>query len=377
MTSECFYLAALVTTAMTMTLSNVTFVPDGISTTVAGTSVVVRDIAPDWIQTSSMTISSTTKQLAVVVMDPILAHSTAIVTIGDSSTAFNADVNASIYGTFNISKTPHDDECRTKSFVMESCDMYMAVSGTLSASNELLEGRQNICDVVAQLADDLIAPAPFIQYPPAKDGASDISKSTYLMKYRLVNALSENTGLPVEAHFVRKNVLRVAVGSFVRTSILFDSSYDYDVEVLDAMGVVTRWAKEKLGISVDPQNRTTTRIPFRSGAVTIPTLRSIAHQAINENALATLRTRVPRGASVAYDVVINEFKCTLFNTVCSIPVMNGVEVMNTRFTGMGDIGSILGNTASASMDALLTDITTRAFKVVGSTFGDRIYLPLF
>ncbi|KAG5502326.1 hypothetical protein GH5_05301 [Leishmania sp. Ghana 2012 LV757] len=377
MISQCFYLAALATTAMTITMSNVTFFPEGIATTVAGTGVVVRDVAPDWIQTSSMTISSTTKELAVVVMDPIRAHATAVVTVGDASTAFHADVNVSIYGTFNISKIPHDDDCRTKSFAMESCNMYMAVSGTFGTSGKLLDHGQNICDIVGKIADDLIAPAPFIPYPPVMKGASDISKSTYLMKYRLVNVLSENTGLPVEAHFVRKNVLRVAVGSFVRTSILFDSSYDYDVEVLDAMGVMSRWAKKKLSISVDPKNRTTTRIPFRGGAVTIPTLRSIVHQAINENALATLRTRVPRGASVAYDVVINDFQCTFFNTVCSIPVKSGVQVLNTRFTGMGDLGTILDNTASTSMDTLLTNITAGAFKIVGSTFGDRIYLPVF
>ncbi|CAM39523.1 hypothetical protein, unknown function [Leishmania braziliensis MHOM/BR/75/M2904] len=377
MTAECFYLVALVTTAMTITMSNVTVYPEGISTTVDGTPIIVHNISPDWIQTSSMSISSTTEEFAVVMMDPIRAHARAAVTISDSPTAVNADVNVSIYGGFNITKTPHDDGCRPKSFVVDFCRMYMEVSGTVDTIGKLPGGAQSICDVVSQVADDLMAPAPFIEYPPVMEGASDIAKSTYLLRYRLVNILSENTGLPVEAHFVRKNVLRVAVGSFLRTSILFDSSYDYDVEVLDAMGVMSQWAKKKLNISVDPRNRTTLKIPFHGGAVTIPTLRSIVHQAIKENALATLRTRVPRGASLSYDVVIHDFQCTFFNTVCSIPVSNGVQVINSRFTGMGDLGTILDNTVSASMDILLTNITTVALKVVGSTFGHRIYLPVF
>ncbi|AYU79875.1 hypothetical protein, unknown function [Leishmania infantum JPCM5] len=377
MISQCFYLAALITTAMTITTSNVTFYQEGLSTRIDGTPTVVRNIAPDWIETAAMTVSSTTKELAVVLADPLRAHMTADVTIGDSATAVAADVNVSIYGAFNISKIPHDEDCNTQSFVMNSCHVYMRVSGTVDTVAQLPADEQNICDAVSQITHDLITPVAFIPYPPVVDGATDIAKSTYLMKYRLVNVLSENTGLPVEAHFVRKNVLRVAFGSFVRTSILFDSAYDYDVDVLNAMAVLSRWATKKLNISIDPENSTTTRIPFHGGAVTVPTLRSIVRQAIHEDALATLRTLVPRGASVSYDVVINDFQCKLFNTICSVPVSNGVQVINTRFRGMGDLGTILDNTASASMDALLTNITTVAFKLVGSTFGDRIYLPVF
>ncbi|CBZ28092.1 hypothetical protein, unknown function [Leishmania mexicana MHOM/GT/2001/U1103] len=377
MLPQCFYLAALITTAMTITTSNVAFYQEGLSTRITDTPVVVHNIAPDWIETAAMTVSSTTKELAVVFADPLRAHITADVIIGDSATAVAADVNVSIYGAFNISKIPHDDDCRTQSFVMHSCHMYMRVSGTVDTVAKVPDDEQNICDAVNQITNDLITPTAFITYPPVVNGATDIAKSTYIMKYRLVNVLSENTGLPVEAHFVRKNVLRVAFGSVVRTSILFDSAYDYDVDVLYAMAVLSRWGAKKLNISAAPENSTTTKIPFRGGAVTVPTLRSIVRQAIHEDALATLRTLVPRGAAVSYDVVINDFQCKLFNTICSVPVSNGVQVINTRFRGMGDLGTILDNTVSASMDVLLTNITTVAFKLVGSTFGDRIYLPVF
>ncbi|GET89639.1 hypothetical protein, unknown function [Leishmania tarentolae] len=377
MIAECFYLAALVTTAITITTSNVTFYEGGLSTKIDGKSVSVRNIAPDWIETAAMTINSTTKELAVAFSDPLRAHMTAYVTTGDSPTPVAADVNVSIYGSFNISKTPYYEDCRTQSFVMNTCHMYMRVSGTGNTVPKLPDGEQNICDIVTQITNDLITPASFIPYPPVVSGATDIAKSTYLMKYRLVNILAENTGLPVEAQFVRKNVLRVALGSFMRTSVLFDSSNDYDVDLLNAMSVLSRWATKKLNISTVPENSTTMKIPFRGGSVTVPTLRTIVRQAIHEDGLATLRTLVPRGASVSYDVVINDFQCKLFNTICSVPVSNGIQVINTRFMGMGDLGTILDNTASASVDALLTNLTTVAFKLVGSTFGERIYLPVF
>ncbi|KAK7197696.1 hypothetical protein NESM_000721400 [Novymonas esmeraldas] len=377
MVPQCFYLAALVTTAITMTLSDVSFYADGIFTKVDGTPIVVRNIAPDWIQSSSMTITSTVRELSAVIMDPIRAHATADVTYDETATLAHVTANVSIFGSFNITKTPHATDCRTKSFTMHSCDVYMTATVTVGEDGEPRQHTQNICDVVDRVANDLITPASFIPYPPALSGTSDIAKSTYLMKYRLTNTLSYSTGLPVEAHFVRKNVLRVAFGSFVRTSILFDSSYEYDVEVLDAMAVMSRWAKKKLNIATDLTNVTKTTLPFRGGSVTVPTLRSIVHQAIGENTTAVLRTRIPRGASVAVDVVINDFQCSFFNTVCSIPAENGVQAINTRFYGLGDLGTILDNTASASVDALLTNLTLAAFRLAGSTFGERIYLPVF
>lgn len=214
-------------------------------------------------------------------------------------------------------------------------------------------------------------------YRAAQPGTTSLTKSTYMLKLRLVNLFADTTGMPVEAEFVTSNVLRLSIGAPVGRGLTFDSEHESDEEVFDAIAVLAKLAKKMLNVTVDPVKGNHTVIAYgESGEIRVPTLRSIIHQAIAEGTVVALQTYVPRASSLVYDVIVNDFRCKVFNTICSLQADNGIEVVNSRFVGLGDLGTILVNTAGARVDTLLKNVTTAAFKVAGSTFDNRIYLPV-
>jgi hypothetical protein len=287
-----------------------------------------------------------------------------------------AHLRANISGSVHVEKTVYDT-CRTDTFSITACSMKLSAAGNLPYIGGVLWDDVDVCDYTGAVVTELLTPKPYVLYPAALPGTTRLSKSTYLMKLKLVNFFADATGMPVEAEFVAPNVLRLAVGAPVGRGLMFDSEHESDVEVFDAIAVLSKLAKKMLNTTMDPVKGNHTVIPYgESGEIRVPTLRSIIHKAIAEGTIVALQTYVPRAASIVYDIIVNDFRCKMFNTICSLPANGGVQVVNTRFVGLGDLGTILDNTAGSRVDGLLTNVTAAAFRIAGSTFGDRIYLPV-
>lgn len=376
MLAQCFYLIVFITTVITMTVSDVSLYPNGVTLFFGSQSLQLSNVKPSSVSVGMTSINSTATDLTVIFADPLQAVVVSDVVLNDAISLSDVTIQANVTGYLQVAKEVYDT-CRTDTFAVSTCTMKLNAVANLPFIGSFRLDNEDVCSYATSIITDVLTPKPYVLYPAAAAGTTSLSKSTYLMKLKLVNLFAESTGMPVEAEFVAPNVLRMAVGAPVGAGLVFDSEHESDVEVFDAIAVLAKLAKKMLNVTMDPVKGNYTVIPYgASGEIRVPTLRNIIHQAIAQSAIVSMQTRIPRSAGLVYDVIINDFRCKMFNTICSLPADGGVEVVNSRFGGMGDLGTILDNTAGARVDELLTNVTTAAFKIAGSTFGDRIYLPI-
>lgn len=376
MVPQCFYLIFFVTTAITMTVSDVTLFPDGIFFRSGSQSVRLSNVRPSTIQLGMTSINSTSTGLTVIFADPVQASMVADAEVNDALVFSNVSLQTNVSGYLHVAKETYN-ACLTDTFAMTACTMKLTAAASLPSVGVVAMEEQDLCAYADEVVKEVLTPKPYVLYPPPLAGTTSLSKSTYLMKLALVNLFAASTGMPVETAFVAPNVIRMAMGAPLSKELVFDSMHESDVEVFDALAVLAKLAKSMLNITMDPAKGSTTVLPFNgTGSIRVPTLRSIIHRAIAEGTTVALQTRMPRSSGIVFDVIVTDFRCRLFNTVCSLPAEDGVEVVNARFGGLGDLGTILDNTAGTHVEQLLTNVTKAAFKVVGGTFGNRIYLPM-
>ncbi|KPI82485.1 hypothetical protein ABL78_8505 [Leptomonas seymouri] len=106
----------------------------------------------------------------------------------------------------------------------------------------------------------------------------------------------------------------------------------------------------------------------------MPSLTNVFLQIARREFRAALSAYVPASASLVYDVVVNDLQCHFFNTICSIPAENGIQVMNAHFTGVGDFNGVLDNAMGKRIDEMMTTITFTAVKTTSYLFRQRYYL---
>ncbi|KPA74043.1 hypothetical protein ABB37_09353 [Leptomonas pyrrhocoris] len=376
MIAECFYLLTFITTVITLTASDINIWPDGMYFVLGWQSAVVSNVRPHALQFGVTTVNSTSSGLTVTFNDPVKANLTTDLVVNGDFELTDVFVEANVSGSVQVAKEV-SNTCGAGTFSMTNCNITLNAVAYLPFIGSFTIDNQDVCDYADIVVTGMLTPKPYQEYPAPQQGTTSLEQSTYLMKLKLLNLFANSTGMPVSADFVAPNVLRLAIAAPIGQSLSFNSEQASDVGVFDAMIVFTQFARKMLDITVDPDTDNTTVIPYgANGEIRVPALRNIIHQAIIEGTLVSMETYVPRSSGLVYDVIVNDFRCKYFNTVCSLPAEGGVQVINSRLVGLGDLSSILDNVAGAMVDELLTNLTSAAFKIAGSTFGDRIYLPV-
>lgn len=376
MLQQCFFLLVFITTAITMTISDVSLFPDGITFRFGSRSVRLSNVKPSTVQLGMSSFNSTSTGLTIIFADPVKASLVADAVVDGALSFSDVSINAQVSGYVHVTKEVFDT-CRMDTFAVSTCTMRLSAVATLPLIGSLTVNDEDVCDYAAEAVQQLLTPKPYVLYPPALPDTTSLAKSTYLMRLKLVNLFADSTGLPVESEFVASNVIRMAIGMPLRSSLAFDSAHESDVEVFDAIAVLTKLAKKMLNVSTQSLQSGEVVIPLNgAGELRVPTLRNIVHKAIGESAVVSLQTYLPRTSGIVYDIVVQDFRCRMLNTLCSLPAEGGVQVVNARLGGLGDLGVMFDNAVGARVDSLLTNVTLAAFKIAGSTFGDRIYLPV-
>ncbi|KPI88870.1 hypothetical protein ABL78_1987 [Leptomonas seymouri] len=376
MITQCFFLAALVTTMVNMSASNISVWSDSRPLALGPHMVLLSNVKPGTLTLGATSINSTAAGFTVDFAEPMRVDFVADVIVDGDLPLSNLSIDANVSGFMRIDKSV-SDTCATGAFAMADCTLKLDVFGKLPFMGDAWADHVDICDSANVIVTKLLTPKPLDHYPAPQKDTTSLEKSTYLMRLRLVNFFAESTGMPVKADFVAPNAVRLGIGAPMGLSLNFHSEDKSDVEIFDAITVLGTFAKKLLNVSLIPMDGNSIVIPYASGEVRLPTLHSLIHQAIAEAAVVSLETQVPRSSGLVFDVIVNDFRCKAFNIVCSLPAEGGVQVVNARFVGLGDLGTILDNTIGADLDELLTKMTDAAFKHSGSTFHDRIYLPVF
>ncbi|KPA74042.1 hypothetical protein ABB37_09352 [Leptomonas pyrrhocoris] len=171
--------------------------------------------------------------------------------------------------------------------------------------------------------------------------------------------------------------MQVSTGLVLPVLFDVDTSDNFTSTAIDIAASITSMIKELLNISIyDNVTEGTTSIEYLGGTVTMLSPKNLLNPILKKEARAALSVYVPAGASLVYDVVVNDLQCRFFNTICSIPATSGIEVTNSHFTGFGDLNGILDNALGKSIDEKMTNVTSKNVEMTSISSRGRYYLSL-
>ncbi|KAK7197695.1 hypothetical protein NESM_000721300 [Novymonas esmeraldas] len=369
---RCFYLVALLTTTISVTFSQITLYPDGDTVAIGPVNLRVRNIVPQSVDWPSTRVNSTSSALVLSLDEPLVARFSLQVFF----VFFYIPAKMEVYlsGDLNFGKNTTGG-CGYNNFIHDKCSATarVVVRGTTS-NRQLADVTINACDPLIAMLSSVMTPRPTLDYPPLAPGAADIARSTYFQKFLWGSALSELIGVPASAVFAARNAMRVSKGTVLPFELDFDTDDNRTAAAIDAGVRVVDLFKQLLNITTTSHANQTTSIPFMGGTVTVPTASNLVDQVLYRQARAALKTFVPARTSLVYDIVVNDFRCSLFGTICTLPAENPVYVINSHIDGAGDAGVILGNIGGARVDEVLTNITASAVRATSVRLGGRLYL---
>lgn len=375
MLQKCFYLVAILTTVISMTFSNVNLMPDVTTLPLGSLKLKVRNLIPESVDWPTTNISSTSDALSFAFEDALVAKLSVQVYTLFFWTPARMQVSLTGGATF---RKPANGTCDSVGFTREFCNAQARVgirgifTGKLIADVPL-----DVCDMVESMAKQYLTAPAEQAYPAVAAKATDISKLLYFRKFAFIGGLTQAVGVPFSKTFVAKNAMRVTSGTLLPFLVDFDTADNGTSKAIDAVVAVTNAVKKLMNITTSTNaTDATTSINFQSGTVTVPTWENLVQQVLSKEARAALKAYVPAGASLVYDVVVNDLQCKLFNTICTIPAENGIQVINSHFSGFGDLNAILDNALGSSIDAALTNYTFNVVKKTSVLSRGRYYLPL-
>lgn len=371
MLAKCFYLLAVLTTAVSFVFSDVTFYPQGTHIQFGDSNLKIRNLVPLKLDWPSTNISSTAEALSFSLDNPFSFDFT--VQVFTFFFWMPSKMQVTLTGGAAYTKNGNG-ACDSQSLVREYCDIKArVVIRGIETNLKIVDVAIDICDVV----ESMFAPYGQQSFPAVTKGATDISRIIYFQKFAVLGGLSEVLHLPCSSKFVAKNVMEVSTGLVLPLFFDFDTSNNITSGAIDTVTTITNGIAKLLNVSIyNNLTDATTTIAYKGGNVTMTSLKNVLDQIMTKKARAALKVYVPAGASLVYDVVVNDLQCRFFNVICSIPASNGIQVMNSRFTGLGDFNSILGNALGKSIDEMMTNITFGAVKKTSILTGGRYYLPL-
>lgn len=375
MLAKCFYLLAVLTTVVSFSFTNVTLFPEGIDLPLGGLNLKVRNIVPHTLDWPSTNLSSTSDALSFTLDNPL----SAVFSLQVRTLFFwtPAKLQLTLNGGAAFSKNA-GDTCDSEDLVRSYCDLkaHVIIRGILTNA-QIADVAVDVCNEAESLLKSTLAARKQESLPTLAPGATDISRLQYFRKFTLLNGLSESLDLPSYNKFIAKNAMQVSTGLALPLSFDFDTSDPNTSTTIDTATSIVNAIKKLLHITIyDNVTDATTTIAFQGGNVTMPSLKNLMNQIATKEARAALKAYVPAGASFVYDVVVNDLQCRLFNTICSIPAENGIQVINSHFTGLGDLGGILNNALGESIDETMTNVTFTNLKKTSILSGGRYYLPL-
>lgn len=374
MLQKCFYLVAILTTVISMTFSNVTFYPTATNLPLGSLNLKVRNLVPESVDWPSMNVSSTSDALAFSFDDPIVAKLS--VQVYTLFFWLPASMQVSVTGGASFKK-PAADSCDSEGFTRDFCNAQARVGIRGFTGKVIADVPIDVCDMVESMAKEYLTAPAQQSYPALAPKATDIAKLLYFRKFVLASSLTQSVGIPMSKTFVAKNAMRVTTGSLLPFLFEFDTADNRTSQSIDAVVAVSNMVKKLMNITTSTNaTDSTTSVNFQGGTVTVPTLENLVQQVISKEARAALKAYVPAGAALVYDIVVNDLQCKFFNTICTIPAENGIQVINAHFTGFGDLNGILDNAMGSTIDAALTNFTFETVKKTSLLSRGRYYLPL-
>lgn len=375
MLQKCFYLLAVLTTVISFTFSNVTLYPQATNLPLGSLNLRIRNLVPQTIDWPSTNISSTSDALSFSLDSPLNAEfSVQVYTLFFWTPA---KVQVTMTGGAEYSKNA-SNSCDSQGLYTSYCDAKarVVIRGTYT-NLQIADVSIDVCDQIKPLLESTLATRPQQALPALTTGATDISRLLYFSKFTLLNGLSTSLNLPCYKKFIGKNAMQVSTGLLLPLMFDFDTSNPITSTTIGIATQITNAVKKLLNISTyNNETDATTVVEYQGGTVTMPSLQNLFNQIVTKEARAALKAYVPAGASLVYDIVVNDVQCRFFNTICSIPATNGIQVINSHFTGLGDLNGILDSALGAAIDEAMTNVTFTAVKATSVLSRGRYYLSV-
>lgn len=375
MLQRCFYLLAVLTTIVSFTFSNVSLYPEGTNLPLGSLNLKIRDLAPQTVDWPATNLTSTSDALSFNLASPLAAEFTVQV-----YTVFwwtPARIQVTMSGGASYTKSAANS-CDSVGRVRDYCDTKArVVIRGVSTNIQIADVTIDVCDQLESLLGTALATRTQESLPTLTTGATDISRLLYFKKFAMLGGLSQSMSLPYSKKFIAKNAMQVSTGLVLPLLFDFDTSNEITSTTIDLATTVTNAVKKMLNISTyDNVTDATTVVEYQGGTIAMPSLKNLFHQIVTKEARAALQAYVPAGASMVYDMVVNDLQCRFFNTICSIPATNGIQVINSHFTGFGDLNGILDNALGKAVDETMTDAVFTAVKATSVLTGNRYYLSI-
>lgn len=372
MLPQCFYLVALLTTVITLTFSDVTLYPDSTTLPLGPVSLKIRNLVPRSVDWPATNVTSNSSTLAIALDSPLVAKFTVEVFL--LFFYVPAKVEVIMSGGMQYAKNMTGG-CAYDGMTRGACstEARVIISGT-TINRVFANVTLDVCDTMSAMISSMATMPATASLPTATAGSTDLAKSLYFQKFVWGSAIKQAIGAPASAVLVAKNAMHVSMATLLPFIFDFDSANPLTSATIDSAVRIAELAKKLLNIATTTNANETASITFMGGTVTVPTAANLIQQVIAKEARAALKTFVPAGASLEYDFVVNDFRCTFFNTICSMPADGGVQIVNSRVLGGGDAGAVLTNVAGSVVDAVLTNITSAAVRATSAKMGSRLYL---
>lgn len=377
MLRSCFYVLLVLGFAMNISFTDTTLLTEPYKVSVSILTIWLRNLKLMSASIPPMSLNFTSDEIALHLEGPAYVSASVesrLLSIGSYMTT-SADIT--LTGGIEITKDS-PNTCGSNAVTVGACDLKANINVRGLSFN------LDMCENAATLLTSALNPeaTPLEPLPALGAGDTTISKGSFFKALATKVALGNLLGARGSATFASDTAMHF------NYRMLFPISATVDTREWSATAGARLLGK--LAVSLWDSVKKTYNLPsldsFVSATITdalggnvsisMSSADGFFADLVNNNASLYFSAYVPKEAGVDFDLVANDHQCKLFGLACSIPASHGLEVMNTRISGLGDADAIFSNLLANTTEELLNRIVTDLLTYSSVEVGERRMLSI-
>lgn len=389
MPSLCFSLAAGFLALVIIHFPEVHLFPEPIKVDMDWITAYVKQVQPISLELPSVLINSTDDMSVSTISSPLVAHGRAKGSLTKRGIYVFYTASVRLDGMLNVSKQrPTSRQCPDPALQITDCNVALHLSAKQDMTGlPILSTTTDLCPIIVGALTDASSSANSLEeHPPLQPGATPCQDSLFFQALRNIAAeVPSEVGFSPAVEFISDTGVRLTLALQKPIQASLSSSYTPS-ESIGGTGAISS-LKRMMG-------RLILQIVTlqRWGHVIADTAANLLGVRIEDylelewakdvktdllhNTSYFLNSRIPEGALISFDLILQDLRCTYDGYYCSVPSTNGLLVRNLRIMGCDEMSLLFTAFFSKPLEHVINEVLNSVTSSSPWTTGTRFNIPM-